>query len=64
MRLDMEHPDCWLLHDYMPAHAITNIRLFLAKNFIAMLNHPPHSIILAPENFFLHPKLKLRLKRF
>jgi hypothetical protein len=64
MRLDMEHLDCWLLHYNMPTHEISNIRIFLAQKMTAMLNHPPHSTILVPEDFFLHPKLKLRLKKF
>jgi hypothetical protein len=64
MKLDMEHPDCWLFNDNMPAHATTNVRTFLAQKVIAMLNHLPHFAILAPEDFFLLPKLKLRLKKF
>jgi hypothetical protein len=46
----------------MPGHAAINVRIFLAKNVIGVLNHPPHSPILAAADFLLLPKLKLRLK--
>jgi hypothetical protein len=35
---------------------------FLAKNKIAVIPHPPYSPDLAPCDFFLFPKLKLKLK--
>ena len=38
------------------------IRKFLAKNNIAVLEHPPYSPDLAPCDFFLFPKLKEVIK--
>ena len=35
---------------------------FLAKNKIAVIPHPPYSPDLAPCDFFLFPKMKLKLK--
>jgi len=35
---------------------------FLAKNKIAVIPHPPYSRDLAPCDFFLFPKMKLKLK--
>jgi len=35
---------------------------FLAKNKIAVIPHPPYSTDLAPCDFFLFPKMKLKLK--
>ena len=35
---------------------------FLAKNKITVIPHPPYSPDLAPCDFFIFPKLKLKLK--
>jgi len=35
---------------------------FLAKNKIAVIPHPPYSPDLAPRDFFLFPKMKMKLK--
>jgi hypothetical protein len=35
---------------------------FLAKNKMAVIHHPPYSPVLAPCDFFLFPKIKLKLK--
>ena len=49
----------WLPHhDNAPAHNALNIREFLAKNNIAVLEQPPYSPDLAPCDFVLFPKLK------
>jgi len=40
------------------AHNALEIREFLAKNNIAVLEQPPYSPGLAPCDFFLFPKLK------
>ena len=37
-------------------------RSFLAKNNMTVILHPPYSPDLAPCDFFLFPKLKLRMK--
>ena len=50
--------DNWVLHhDNAPAHIALAIREFLAKK-----NIPVHSPDLAPCDFYLFPKLKLKLK--
>ena len=41
-----------------PAHNALEIREFLAKNNIAVLEQPPYSPDLAPCDFFLFPKVK------
>jgi len=53
----------WLLHhDNAPSHTSVLTHYFLAKNKIAVIPHPPYSPDLAPCDFFLFPKLKLKLK--
>ena len=54
----------WLLHhDYAPAHNAVEIRKFLVKDNIAVLEQAPHSPNLTPCDFFLFPKLKEVIKR-
>ena len=48
--------------DNLPAHTALAIREFLAKKKIPVLPQPPYSPDLAPCNFYLFPKLKLKLK--
>jgi len=53
----------WLLHhNNAPAHTALSIREFLAKKNIPLLPHPPYSPDLAPCDFYLFSKLKLKLK--
>ena len=53
----------WVLHyDNAPAHTVLSVREFLAKKNIPVLPHPPYSPDLAPCDFYLFPKLKLKLK--
>ena len=53
----------WLLHhDNAPSHTSFLTHQFLAKNKIAVIPHPPYSPDLAPCDFFLFPKMKLKLK--
>ena len=53
----------WLLHhDNPPAHHALEIREFLAKNSIAVLEQPVYSPDLAPCDFCLFPKLKEVIK--
>ena len=53
----------WLLHhDNALSHTSVLIHQFLAKNKIAVIPHPPYSSDLAPCDFFLSPKMKLKLK--
>jgi len=51
-----------LHHDNAPSHTAVLTDKFLAKNKIAVIPHPPYSPDLAPCDFFLFPKMKLKLK--
>ena len=54
----------WLLHhDNAPAHAALLTRRFLTDNNMTVTPHPPYSHDLAPSDFFILPKLKIKLKR-
>jgi hypothetical protein len=46
----------------VPANTALSIRHFLAKKNIPALSHPPYSPALAPCDFYLFLKLKLKLK--
>jgi hypothetical protein len=53
----------WMLHDdNAPSHRALVTREFLAHNGIITLPHPPYSPDLAPCDFFLFSKRKLKLK--
>ena len=60
-------PDKWknnnwfLHHDYAPAHTSLFVRYFLTSRNITVIPQP-YSPDLAPSDFFLFPKMKLRLK--
>jgi len=54
--------DLIIHHDNAPAHRSFKVSQFLAKNNMTMIPHPPYSPDLAPCDFFLFPKLKLRMK--
>jgi len=49
-------------HGNAPAHKSFKVSQFLAKNNMTVIPHPPYSPDLAPCDFFLFPKLKLRTK--
>ena len=49
-------------HDNAPAHRSFKVSQFLAKNNMTVIPHPPYSPDLAPCDFFVFPKLKLRTK--
>jgi len=62
-RVRMDIADDWVLHhDNAPAHTALSIREFLAKTNIPVLPHSPYSPDLARCDFYLFPKLKLKLK--
>ena len=62
-RVQLDVADNWVLHhDNVPAQTALSIREFLAKKNISILPHPPYSPDLAPCDFYLFPKLKLKLK--
>ena len=53
----------WLLHhDNAPAHTSLVMREFLTKNNVTTVPHPAYSPDLAPCDFYVFPKMKLRLK--
>jgi hypothetical protein len=53
----------WMLHhDNAPAHTALSLREFLASKQITVLEHPPYSPDLTPNDFFLFPKIKEILK--
>jgi hypothetical protein len=53
----------WLLHhDNAPDHTSVLTQQFLAKYKMAVIPHPPYSPDLAPRDFFLFTKMKLKLK--
>jgi len=53
----------WLLHhDNSPAHTSLVVRKFLTKNNVSTVPHPAYSPDLAPCDFYMFPKMKLRLK--
>ena len=60
---DQWRNNTWLLHhDNAPAHSALLTRRFLTDNNMSMVPHPPYSHDLAPSDFFLFPKLKMKLK--
>jgi histone-lysine N-methyltransferase SETMAR len=53
----------WLFHHDNPrSHTSALTQKFLAKQKIDVIPHPPYSPDLAPYDFFLFPKMKLKLK--
>ena len=53
----------WILHhDNAPAHAALSVRKFLATKQITVLEHPAYSPDIAPNYFFLFPKIEEILK--
>ncbi|PNF21909.1 hypothetical protein B7P43_G03600 [Cryptotermes secundus] len=53
----------WVLHhDNARPHTAYSVQEILAKNKMAVVPHPPYSPDLAPCDFFLFPKMKIKLK--
>ena len=51
--------DIWfLLHDNAPAHRSVLVKIFIAKNTVTTLQHPPYSLDLAAADFYLFSRLK------
>lgn len=60
---EYQDPGIWCLsHDNAPGHTATLLTRYYAANQITVLSHPPYSPDLAPADFFLFPKLKLKMK--
>ena len=63
IRPEYRDPETWfLLHDNVPIHTSLTVRQFSARLQVCFLNHLPNSPDLAPCDFSLFPKWKL--KRF
>lgn len=63
IRPEYRNSDDWcLLHDNAPSHTSLIVRQFLARNQVCVLNHSPYSPDLAPCDFSLFPKIKMKLK--
>jgi histone-lysine N-methyltransferase SETMAR len=54
--------DFFLLHDNAPAHKAASFCQFLTPKIVRTLYHPPHSPDLSPLDYFLFPKLKMKLE--
>ena len=50
-----------LLHDNARPHVHSNVRNFLQKKGIKLIDHPPYSPDLAPSDFWLFDEIKRRL---
>lgn len=67
-RIRRARPQMWadksfvLHHDNAPAHTSLIVREFLAFTNFTAIPQPPYSPDLAPCDFFLFPKMKMRLK--
>jgi histone-lysine N-methyltransferase SETMAR len=57
-----ESGDWFLLNDNAPAHNTTIVKRFLAQRKVTVLDHLPYSPDLAPDDYFLFPKVKSHLK--
>jgi len=56
------YDNSWALHyDNALAHASLVVQQFFALTNTTVFTHPPHSLDLAPCNFFLFLKMKLKL---
>jgi transposase len=54
--------DFLLLHDNAPAHKAASVCQFLTPKIVTALYDPPYSPDLFPPDYFLFPKLKMKLK--
>jgi len=66
--IQRKRPDKWkknnwfLHHDNAPAHTSLVVRQFLTSKNITVIPHPSYSLDLALCDFFLIPKMKVRLR--
>jgi hypothetical protein len=67
-RIQRVHPaafcsrDFFLLHDNVPTHKAASVCQFLTQKNVKTLYHCPYSPDLSPPDYFLFPKLKMKLK--
>jgi hypothetical protein len=61
---ELRREQTWLLHhdNATPSHSSILTQQFLAKQKKAVIPHPPYFPDLTPCDFFLFPKMKLKLK--
>ncbi|GBM11296.1 hypothetical protein AVEN_13542-1 [Araneus ventricosus] len=52
----------FLLHDNDPPHRAPIVKKHLDRHSVTTLEHPPYSPDLAPADFYLFPRLKMKLK--
>jgi hypothetical protein len=52
----------WLLHCNVPTHTFLKTTEFVTNNNMVIVPQPPYSLDLAPCDFALFPKLKIKLK--
>jgi len=56
--------DFFLLYNNAPSHKPASVRQFLTPKNVTTLYHPPYSPDLSPPDYFLFPKLKMKLQGF
>jgi hypothetical protein len=54
--------DFFLLHDNVPAHKAASVCQFFIPKNVTTLYHPLYSPDISPPDYFLFPKLKMKLK--
>ena len=54
--------DCFLLHNNVPDHKARNVCKFLYQTNFTALYYPLYSPDISPPDYFLFPKLKMKLK--
>ncbi|GBM26742.1 hypothetical protein AVEN_175895-1 [Araneus ventricosus] len=54
--------DWLLLHDNAPPHHALIVKKYLARHSVTTMEHPPYSPDLAPADFYLFLRLKMKLK--
>ena len=54
--------DCFLLHNNVPAHNAASVCQFLTQKNVTNLYPPLYFPDLSPSDYFLFPKLKMKLK--
>ena len=54
--------DFFLLYENAPAHKVASVCQFLTPKNVTTLYHPPYSPDLSPPDYFIFPKLKMKLK--
>ena len=54
--------DCFLLHDNAPAHKAASVCQYFTQKNVTILYHPLYSPDLSLPDYFLFPKLKMKLK--